>query len=380
MTGMREEKIMKKLALISLFIILIGSTTCFAADTIKFLVVGPMTGDSAAQGRQMRSGARIAIDEINAAGGINGAKLAFDVADDVGTPNQATLIAQKYSLDKNLLFVLGHNNSSCSIAALPIWEKAGLPVISPSNTSPTITQLGHKNYFRVIANDDIMSRQLAGVAVNSLGMKKPAIIWENSDYGKGMRDVAMDELPKLGVKVVAEDSFISGVDRDYSAIITKYKGAGVDGVLFLGDYTGGGLFAKQAHNLGLKVKLAGGSSCSHQKLIELGGEGAEDFHVIAPFDPFDTRPRQAEFIERFLKETNERPGEWSTHAYDIVYMVKAAYEAGGTDRVKLNKALRDLKGFEGITGNLEFNAFGDVTNKDAIIISVKGGKFVRVSE
>jgi ABC-type branched-chain amino acid transport systems, periplasmic component len=369
---------MKKLVLLSVLLICFGATTCMAADTIKFLVVGPMTGDSAAQGLQMRAGAKIAIDEINAAGGVNGKKLAFEVADDVGTPNQATLIAQKYSLDKNILFVLGHNNSSCSIASLPIWEKAGIPVISPSNTSPSITQLGHKNYFRVIANDDIMARQLAEVAVKSLGMKKPAIIWENSDYGKGMRDVAVDALPKLGVQVAAEDSFISGVDRDYSAIITKYKGAGIDGVIFLGDYTGGGLFAKQAHNLGLDVKLAGSSSCSHEKLIELGGEGAEGFHVMAPFDPFDTRPKQAKFIEAFMKETNgERPGEWSTHAYDIVYLVKAAYEAGGTDRAKLIKALHDLKGFEGITGNLEFNEFGDVTNKDAIVIYVKDGKFQR---
>lgn len=369
---------MKRLVLLLGFVLVFSiATSCLAADTIKFLVVGPMTGDSAAQGQQMRSGAKIAIEEINAAGGVNGKKMEFEVADDVGTPNQATLIAQKYSLDKNILFVLGHNNSSCSIASLPIWEKAGIPIISPSNTSPTITQLGHKNYFRVIANDDIMARQLSEVAVKSLGMKKPAIIWENSDYGKGMRDVAMDALPKLGVTVVAEDSFISGVDRDYSAIVTKYKGAGVDGVIFLGDYTGGGLFAKQAHNLGLKVKLAGSSSCSHPKLIELGGEGAEGFYVMAPFDPFDTRPKQATFIENFVKETKERPGEWGSHAYDIVYLVKAAYEAGGTDRAKLIKALHDLKGFTGVTGSLQFNEFGDVTDKDAVVIYVKDGKFER---
>lgn len=371
---------MKKRIVLSLLLICLGITTSSAAETIKFLVVGPMTGDSAAQGLQMKSGAKIAIDEINASGGVDGKKMEFEVADDVGTPNQATLIAQKYSLDRNLLFVLGHNNSSCSIASLPIWEKAGLAVISPSNTSPTITQLGHKNYFRVIANDDIMSRQVVQVAVNTLGMKKPAVIWENSDYGKGMRDVAMDELPKLNVEAVAEDSFISGVDRDYSAIITKYKGAGVDGVIFLGDYTGGGLFAKQARNLAFDVKLVGGSSCSHPKLIELGGEGAEGFHVIAPFDPFDERPRQAAFINTFLKEAGERPGEWSTHAYDIVHMVKAAYEEGGKDKAKLIGALHDLKGFEGITGNLEFNEFGDVMDKKAIVIRVKDGKFERFGD
>ncbi|MDR1966764.1 MAG: ABC transporter substrate-binding protein [Synergistaceae bacterium] len=372
--------IMKKIIFaICISILLAGASACYAADTVKFLVVGPMTGDSAGQGFQMKTGTQIAVDEINASGGIGGKKVEFEVADDVGTPNQATIIAQKYSLDKDLLFVLGHNNSSCSIAALPIWQKAGLPVISPSNTSASITRLGYGNYFRVITNDDIMSKQLCEFAIKKLGMKKPALIWENSDYGKGMRDVSAAAIPELGVEVVAEDSFISGVDRDYSAIITKYKGLGVDGVLFLGDYTGGGLFAKQAKNLGLNVQLAGSSSCSHPKLIEIGGDATENFYVVAPFDPFDTRPRQAKFIDNFLNAAKERPGEWGADAYDIVYLVKLAYERGGTDRESLIKALHEIELFEGVTGNFKFDEFGDV-DKDSLMLVVKDQKFTRYEE
>lgn len=376
--GRRAESIMKKrlVLLVCISILLLGVSAAYAADTIKFLVVGPMTGDSAAQGLQMKYGAQIAIDEINAKGGVNGKKMVFDVADDVGTPNQATLIAQKYSLDKNILFVLGHNNSSCSIAALPIWQKAGLPLISPSNTNPTITRLGYDNYFRVVVNDDIMTSKLAELCVKTMGMKKPAVIWENSDYGKGMRDVALKAFPAMGVKVVANDPFISGIDRDYSATITKYKGLGVDGVLFLGDYTGAGLFAKQSRNLAFNAKLAGSSSVAHPKLIEIGGKAAtEGFFITTSFDPEDTRPKQAAFINNFLKVTKERPGEWGSHAYDIVYLVKAAYENGGTDRASLIKALHDLKGFEGVTGKLDFDKYGDVPDKAAFVVTVKDGKF-----
>jgi branched-chain amino acid transport system substrate-binding protein len=339
-----------------------------------------MTGDSAAQGLQMKAAAQIAVDEINASGGLAGKKLVFEVADDVATPNQATIIAQKYSLDKNILFILGHNNSSCSLAALPIWQKAGLPVISPSNTSPTITQQGYGNYFRIIANDDIMSRSLCDFAVKKLNIKKPALIWENSDYGKGMRDVCAAALPELGIQIVAEDSFIPGVDRDYSAIITKYKGLGVDSVLFLGDYTGGGLFAKQSKNLGLNVQLVGSSSCSHPKLIDIGGDATENFYVVAPFDPFDTRPKQAKFIDSFLKATKERPGEWGADSYDIVYLVKAAYEKGGTDRAGLIKSLHDLELFEGVTGDFRFDQYGDVADKDSVMLVVKDKKFTRYSD
>ncbi len=198
----------------------------FAADTIHSGC--RRTGDSAGQGIQMKAGAQLAVDEINAKGGINGKKLTFEVADDMATPNQAVIVAQKLSLDKKIMFVLGHNNSSCSIAALPMWEKAGIPVISPSNTNPTLTRLGHKNYFRVVVNDDIMVSQVCRLAVKDLKVKKPALVWENSDYGKGMKDVALKTLPTLGVTLVGDESYVPGVTRDYFRMVTKFKGPVAD--------------------------------------------------------------------------------------------------------------------------------------------------------
>lgn len=372
------KKITVLLSLIAT-ISLVTATSCWAADTIKFLVVGPMTMDSAAQGIQMKIGTQIAVDEINAKGGINGKKLEFEVADDASNPNQASMIAQKYAGNKDLLFVLGHINTGCSLASLPTFSKVGIPVISPANTGVGITRLGYKNYFRVITNDDIMTKQLVKVAV-SLGMKRPALVWENSDYGTGLKDIAVKEMPKYKVKIVADESFTPGIDRDYSAIVTKFKGLKADGVLILGDYTSGGLFSKQAYNLGYKPILVGTSSCSHQKLIELGGKGAENFYVTCPMDPNDKRPKQAEFISKFVKASKgDHPGEWSSHAYDIVYMVKAAYENGGTDRAKLIKALHDLKGFEGVTGKIDFDQYGDVPDKTVTLIKVKNGEFVSAS-
>ena len=153
-----------------------------------------------------------------------------------------------------------------------MWEKAGIPVISPSNTNPTLTRLGHKNYFRVVVNDDIMVSQVCKLAGKDLKVKKPALVWENSDYGKGMKDVALKTLPTLGVSLVGEESYVPGVDRDYSAIVTKFKGLGADGVLFLGDYTGAALLAKQAANLNYKAKIVGASSIAHPKLLEIGGK------------------------------------------------------------------------------------------------------------
>ena len=370
---------MKRYFILSMFILMlifVFSASCFSAEKIIFAVVGPMTGDSAAQGIQMQNAAKLAVQEINGSGGVGGKEFEFIVGDDVANPNQAVLIAQKFSSNKDILFVLGHNNSSCSISALPTWEKAGIPLISPTNTNPTITQLGHKNYFRVIVNDDLIIKQLSQLAVVELGFKNIAVIWENSDYGKGMRDVAVKAVPELGAKVLADETYVPAVDRDYSAQITKFKGAGVDCVLFLGEYTAGALFLKQAVNLGFNAKVVGSSGCSNPKLIEIAGEAAEGFYATSGFDPNDKREQQAKFIKGFEAFSKDKPGEWGAHAYDIVYMVKKAIEMGGTTREKLIQVLHqsDFE-YDGVTGKIKFDANGDVPGKFSLVLKVVGGEF-----
>jgi len=364
------------LSILILMLIFVFSVSCFSAEKILFAVVGPMTGDSAAQGIQMQNATKLAVQEINGSGGVDGKEFEFIVGDDVANPNQAVMLAQKFSSNKDILFVLGHNNSSCSISALPTWEKAGIPLISPTNTNPTITKLGHKNYFRVIANDDIMINQLSKLAVIELGFKNLAVIWENSDYGKGMRDVAVKAIPELGAKVLGDETYVPAVDRDYSSQITKFKGAGVDCVLFLGEYTAGALFLKQSKNLGFNAKVVGSSGCSNPKLIEIAGEASEGFYAISGFDPNDKREKQAKFIKGFETLSKDKPGEWGAHAYDIVYMVKKAIEMGGTTREKLIQVLhQDDFEYDGVTGMIKFDVNGDVPGKNSLVLKVKGGEF-----
>jgi branched-chain amino acid transport system substrate-binding protein len=346
-----------------------------AADKILFAICGPMTGDSAAIGIQEKNGAIIAVDEINAAGGISGKKLEFIVGDDMANPNQATILAQKLASNKDILFVLGHVNSGCSLSALPIYEKVGLPVISPTNTNPTITEMGYKNYFRIIASDDLIVKQQVLLGVKELGIKKPAIIWENTDYGKGMRDVALKNLKQMGIAMVGDESYVPGVDRDYSAQVTKFKGAGADGVFFMGEYTAAALFLKQAKTLGLNAQVVGGSGASNPKLLEIAGPAAEGFYALTCFDPNDKRPVQAEFIQKYTTRFRDKPGEWSSHAYDVVYLVKKVYEMGGTTREKLIQYLHKVKAFPGITGVIEFDEKGDVPGKKVMVLVVKKGDF-----
>ncbi|MGX8702575.1 ABC transporter substrate-binding protein [Caproiciproducens sp.] len=351
-----------------------GDTT---NDTIKFVLAGPQTGDAANQGIQQKEGAQLAVDEINAAGGVKGKKLVMEVMDDQANPNQATLVAQKVINDADILAVDGHDQSGCSLSALPIYQKVNMPVISPLNTNPTICEQGFKNYFRIISSDSVNTKNQVYMAVKELGCKKPGLIWENSDYGSGMRDVAIKTLKdEFGITPAGDESYVANVDRDYSAQITKFKANGVDAILVLGEYTATALVVKQNIASGLNAKIVAATGSSNPQFIRIAGADAEGAYVMTCYDPNDPRSKQADFTKKFEETFHDQPGEWAAHSYDVVYLIKAAYEAGGTTRDTLITALHNLKGFEGVTGLIEFNDKGDVPNKKVSVMRVEGGKFV----
>ena len=370
---------MKNKFVLSLCILILAamfSASCFAAEKILFVVVGPMTGDSASLGIQMLDGAKLAVNEINESGGVNGKEFEYIVGDDQANPSQAVTLAQKFSVNKDILFILGPNNSSCAISALPTLEKVGLPLISPTNTNPTITRLGYKNYFRIVLHDGIRTILLVKLAVIELGFKNLAVIWENTDAGKAQNDIAVKLIPELGAKVLGDESYVPAVDRDYSSQITKFKGAGVDCVLFMGEYTAGALFLMQSANLGFNAQVVGSGGMTNPKLIEIAGKASEGCYVDASFDPYDKRPKQAKFIESFETIYKYKSGDWGAHSYDIVYMVKKAIEMGGTTREKLIEVLHksDFE-YDGVTGLIKFDEYGDVPGKKSVILVVKGGEF-----
>jgi len=183
-----------------------------AADTIKFAAAGPMTGPSGETGQRMRAGIELAVKEINDSGGIAGKQVAVDFYDDEGKPEGAASVAQKIASDPDVFAVIGHINSSASMAALPIYKRAGLTEISGNSSSYKLTHLGYSNFFRVIIDDFAQAPVVVDEAVQKEGRKHLAIIYENSDYGKGVYEAAVKEAKKLGVDVVDSETYTAGVD------------------------------------------------------------------------------------------------------------------------------------------------------------------------
>ena len=383
MEEMKTRKILRRsLALLMVLTLIFALAACGGkkqAGVIKFASVAPMTGDGAAMGNQQKLGVQIAVDEINAAGGINGNTFAFDVYDDQGLPNQALIAAQKIVSDKDVRFVVGHINSGCSLAALPTYKEANLPLISGTNTNPTLTDQGFTNFFRTCMDDDAIMSQDTDFAVKELGFSKIAVMWENTDYGKAGGEVVVNRLKDAyQLTPVANMSYVPSTDRDFSAQITNFKAAGADAVIFVGEYTAASIFLKQRASLGLTAAFVGGSSCMNPKITEIAGKDADGMYTLSPFDPNSKDPLVVSFMAKYKEKSGgELAGEWSSHNYDSFMAYANALKTLKADftQEELIKALHDMPAFKGVTGSIKFDEKGDPADKVIAFFHVENGQF-----
>lgn len=341
-------------------------------------VVGPMTGDSANNGTQFQRAAEMAVESINNAGGIGdkGDTLEIVVGDDQAQTTQGLIVAQKFASDDSVLGIVGHNNSGVTMACLETYAAANMPVCSPTCTATDLSQNGYENFFRVIMSDKDYKAQYAQVGVEEFGAKKPAIFWENTDYGQGGRDVVAAWLEENGIEIVEDLSYNPSTDRDFSAQITKMKESGVDLVYVLsGEYTAGALFTKQAKTLGLEATLFGAGDCYNPDFLEIAGDAAEGFYCLTAFDATNPAEDVQSFVKEYQEKFDEMPGEWAAHAYDTVMAYAKAIEAGATDRESCIEKMRDVV-FEGVSGHIEFDENGDVVGKEVFLTEIKDGAFV----
>ncbi|MCG3206625.1 MAG: Leu/Ile/Val-binding protein [Anaerolineae bacterium] len=346
-----------------------------STEPIVFGMAAPMTGDAGEYGTQLERGVRMAVDEINAAGGINGRKVELDICDDKCEPTEGSLCAQKLTSDKNIFAVIGHVCSSCTLAAGPIYDQAGLTAMTVSSTNPEVTKKGWTHVFRTIANDSLQGPMIADLAVNTLGASKVAIIYANNDYGKGLLDATQPAVTNLGGQVVDVETFAPGVDKDFTAQLTKIAEAAPDVLVLLTDYSEGGLIVKQRMTSGLdKVKVIASGGNSHLSFIELGGEGAEGVFFLNYFDADNPDPKVQEFVKKYVALYGEKPAtEIAAYGYEAPYIYKMAIEAGAT-RETLPEVLHTIK-YTGVTGTTEFGSDGDVLNKGQFILIIKDGQF-----
>ncbi len=343
---------------------------------IKFGVAGPMTGSAAAYGESQLNGVKIAVTEINEAGGINGRPIEIVPGDDQCDPTQAANVAQKFVADPDIFAVIGHVCSSASLAAGPIYDQAGLTMITGSSTNPVVTEQGWTHIFRTITTDADQGPEMAKLGIDVLGLKRFAIIFANHDYGRGLRDATVPAIEARGGEVVAVETYAPGETTDFSAQLTKIAEAKPDALVLLTDYAEGGLIAGQRMQHGLEnVTVIASAGNAHQEYVNLAGkDAAEGNLLVVYYNPDSDDPATVEFNKKYVARWGALPtAEIPVFNYEVVYILKEAIEKGAT-RETLPEVLRTIE-YHGPTGVTKFDEKGQVSGKGQSVIVIHNSEF-----
>ena len=361
-----------------------GETTAAAADetaeetggdTIRFAVVGAMTGDSANTGIQQEWGVRLAVEEINAAGGIDGKMLEYEVFDDQLLPDQAVICAEKIVADGGFDFVLSPISSGCTLASYPVYDAAGIPVLSATNTSDQLTEQGFENFVRICPTAGANLVQLVDLAVNEFGVKAPAIVYTTFEVDTGSYESCVELLKERGIEVVSAAAVEADTEKDYNSYIVNFKDAGADAIFCFSEYAPSALFVKQQYALGYDIQQFSLSGTANQQFVEIAGaDAAEGFISMSAFDASNPKENIQSFVEKYTELSGLVPGEWGAGGYDTVYVAAEALKGGAT-RENMVQWLKDNCNYEGVTGTITFDEKGDNPSAKAVILMVRDGEF-----
>ncbi len=362
---------------------LLGPAAAETTLTIPF--AGPLSGPISTWGREVQHGVLLAAKEINTAGGLKagpwkGYQIKVEPFDDRGDPTESANIAQKLAINKDVVAVIGHVFSSNCLSALPIYEQAGLNMVTPICSNPTITERGFRSVFRVVQDDVANGIAQVDLAVKALGGKKLGILYANHDYGRGLFEVATKRARELGVPFVAEP-YNEG-EVDYNAIIGRFKAANVDMIVHFGFHTEAALQRRQALQQGLKVPFFGGPGLVTPELIRLGGAEVEGVFVLDFMKEEMDSPKLKELVNRTKENFNEGFSLYHRNGYDVMmFLAKGLESAKDRSRGGVNAALRRTQ-IRGLTYEIKLNEKGNLIipmerlNEYYFLKVVKSGKFV----
>ena len=343
-------------------------------DTIKVGEYASLTGKEATFGQSSHKGTQLAIEELNAQGGVLGRKLQLITEDNQSQAGQSATAVRKLISSDNVVAVLGEVASSRSMEAAPICQQSKIPMISPSSTNPKVTETGDY-IFRVCFIDPFQGTVMANFASKTLKAKKVAILTDvKSDYSVGLAKFFKEGFTASGGTIVAEQKY-SGGDKDFNAQLTAIKAANPDGIFVPGYYTEVGLIALQAKQQGIAVPLFGGDGWESASLIQIGGAALEGDYYSTHFSPEDTSPDVQSFVKHFKDKYNETPDAMAALGYDsAMILADAMKRAGATDGAKVRDALAATKNYPAITGSITIDANRNAS-KPAVILEIKDGAF-----
>ena len=351
---------------------LIALTAGGAQAEIAIATAGPMTGQYAIFGDQMKRGAEMAVKDLNAAGGVLGEQLTLEVGDDACDPKQAVAVANQM-VNAEVVFVAGHFCSGSSIPASAVYNEEGILQISPASTNPQLTEQGLENVFRVCGRDDQQGTFAGNYVVDNNVGSKVAIIHDKTPYGKGLADEFKRQLNARGVTETMYEAITAG-DKDFTALITKMKNAGVD-LIYLGGYhTEAGLIARQAKEQGIDATMMSGDALVTDEYWAITGDTGQG--TLMTFSPDPRKNEAAAPVVAAFEAAGYDPEGYTLYTYAAIQVwAQAVEKAGSTD---LEAVIEQLNGnqFDTVLGPIAFDDKGDVKGAAYVMYEWDNGKYV----
>ena len=335
---------------------------------------GSMTGSEATFGQSTHNGIMLAVEEFNAAGGLNGRQVELKSYDTQGKSQEAGTVVTRLITEDKVVAVLGEVASSLSLAGGRVAQQFGVPMISPSSTNPQVTQIGDM-VFRVCFIDPYQGYVVAKFASENLKRTKVAVLYDQGQaYSKGLKDDFRKAFEALGGQIVTEQAYTGG-DQDFSAQLGNIKAASPEAIFVPGYYTDVGNIALQARKLGITATLLGGDGWDSPKLTEIGGAAIEDSYFSNHYSHEEQRAEVQSFVQKFQAKYGVVPDGLAAMGYDAARLLfdamKRSPSLGGKD---LAAAIAQTKGFAGVTGSITIDAERNA-RKPAVVLQVKGGKY-----
>ena len=362
---------MKRLALLA--VVALAAVSLNAQDPIKVGEFASLTGGSASFGQSSHKGTALAVEELNAAGGVLGRKIELITEDDQSLAGQPATIVKKLISQDKVVAILGEVASSKSLEAAPICQQNGIPMITPASTNPKVTEVGDY-IFRICFIDPFQGTVMAKFA-QAKGWKKVAVLTDvKQDYSVGLSEFFVKSFTGAGGTISKEQKYSSG-DKDFKPQLTSIKASQPDAIFVPGYYAEVSLIAKQARMLGIKVPLLGGDGWVGDSLLKVAGNSLDGSFFSCHFSADDKAPKVQEFVSKYKAKYGAVPDDMAALGYDSAMILAAALRKAGTTEPKaLRDAIASTRDHDGITGRITLDEKRNAT-KPAVILTIGNGGF-----
>ena len=350
---------MKRVFMICLCLSMLVGLACLTGcqtetETIVIGAIDPLTGSNAALGRESLNGKMMAVEEINAAGGVLGKELVLISEDDEGKAASATAAATKLITNDNVVAIAGPHNSATTLAVMEVLEEYKIPAITPGASSVYVTSSGNPWISRCIPDDDCQPQILVKYAKDNYGVEKLGLLYSNDDYGVGGYDYVKIAADKFDVELVAQSFNLE--DQDMRAQISNLLDSECDAVLIWTTYSAGALLCRQIREMGWDVQLFASPGLNNPPVFDISNGAVDGMILTSGFYAADPDEYVSSFVERYREKYGEEPSQTSANAYDTIKIIAEAIErAGSTDHEAVATEIRKTSEFKSLKGIMSFN-------------------------